>query len=164
MALTSAKMPALLRAVLNASPAMHWRETYDARNEGAGFMDRWGCFSLIGDNAPFASQKVRLFFVYMPAGLVYPWHRHPAEEIYQVIAGQAVFKRAGHAPRMLGEGQTMYHASQEIHALETEESPVLCLVAWRNHLTIRPELVPAPSQMKSRARDRRGSQKLVEQD
>ena len=145
-ALTSTMYPAYIEALLDVGRSMHWRETYDARLEGAQFMDRWGCFSIIGDRAPYVSDRLRLFIVYMPAGLVYPWHRHPAEEMYLVLAGQAVFKREGHRPEVLTQGMTMFHDSDQAHALETTDHPVLCLVAWRNHLTVLPELVPAPDE------------------
>ena len=129
------------RSIRAAAPTMRWRETYRQDADGASFMDRWGCFTIIGADSPFASDALRLFVVYMPAGLHYPSHRHPAEEIYLVLAGRARFWRAGHPDQTLREGHTVFHASNQVHALETGDSPVLCLVAWRNHLETLPVLV-----------------------
>jgi len=141
-ALRSGRYAVLQKAVMDAAPFMHWRETYKDDRFDTSFMARFGCFSVIGDNAPFTSQSLRLFIVYMPAGLYYPWHKHPAEELYFIIAGQAVFKRAGCRDTMLSEGQMMRHESNQAHALEAKDSSILCLVAWRTHLTILPVMTP----------------------
>lgn len=139
--LTSTDFDELQAAIHMAAPAMLWRETYKGNSPETRFMDRWGCFSIVGEGGPFASAALRIFVVYMPARLFYPWHSHPAEELYVVLAGQATFRRRGHADETLREGQTMYHATNEVHAIETFESPVLCLVVWRNHLNTPPVLV-----------------------
>lgn len=140
-ALRSARYPDLLHAILRAGDHVHWRETYKTGALNTDFMARWGCFAVIGEGAPYRSDHLRLFVVYMPAGLYYPPHRHPAEETYLVVAGQAVFKRSGAPDTLLGEGDTAFHPSQQPHALQTTHSPVLCLVAWRNHLDVPPELL-----------------------
>lgn len=129
-------------AIIAAGPEMLWRETYPEGHPETAFMERWGCFSIVGEGGPFASRQVRIFVVYMPARLYYPWHTHPAEEQYLVIAGQARFKRQGRQDEILSEGQVMEHESQEAHAIETEDHPVLCLVTWRSHLNTPPVLVP----------------------
>lgn len=134
----------LQNAIRDASPDMHWRDTYKQGSAGTEFMDRWGCFSIIGDKAPFISAKMRLFVLYMAPGVVYPWHRHPAEEIYLVVSGRATFRRQGARGEELSEGRCIYHSSNQVHALETTDSGILCLVAWRNHLTTLPVLTPAP--------------------
>jgi|TARA_B110000259_G_C13827383_1_gene327201 quercetin dioxygenase-like cupin family protein len=70
--------------------------------------------------------------VYMPPRLYYPYHNHPAEEIYMVVSGSAVFKRMGLPDETLAEGDTSFHEGNQPHAMETLAEPVLCLVAWRN--------------------------------
>jgi quercetin dioxygenase-like cupin family protein len=139
--LASSAFPGLTAAIQAAAPQMRWRETYPEDAEGADFMDRWGCFTIIGADSPFASPELRVFVVYMPARLVYPSHRHPAEEIYLVLAGRARFRREGQRAQTLSPGQTVFHASNQVHAIETGERPVLCLVAWRSHLETPPVLV-----------------------
>lgn len=130
----------LQAAILEASDQMYWRETYKDTDIGHDFMERFGCYCIIGDDAPFASAKIRLWMVYMPARLYYPWHNHPAEEIYMVVSGNAVFRREGDPERLLGEGQTAFHRSNQPHAMETHDEPVLCLVAWRDNFQTPPEL------------------------
>jgi len=127
-------------AIRKVSGFVHWRETYKNTDIGDDFMDRFGCFCIIGENAPFWSDTIRLFMVYMPAGLYYPWHNHPAEEVYLVVSGSAVFKRENCPDQVLFEGETSFHSSHQPHAMETIDDPVLCLVAWRDEFETPPVL------------------------
>lgn len=134
-------------AILGASPACHWRDTYKGTDIGSQFRDRFGCYCIIGDNGPFIAETLRLFIVYMPPGLDYPWHHHPAEEIYLVLSGSGLFKRDGHPDASLFPGQTVFHESNQPHALETGDAPILCLVAWRNHFLTKPVWSNVPRQV-----------------
>ena len=140
--LVSQKYPALQDAIRAASDAVHWRQTYKDTDIGDDFMDQFACYCIIGDNAPFMSATIRLFMVYMPPHFYYPWHNHPAEEMYLVVSGNGVFKRKGCPDERLAEGDTSFHQSNQPHAMETLDDPVLCLVAWRNDFETTPVLTP----------------------
>ena len=129
-------------AMHRVAPLAHWRRTYADTNIGADFMSRFGCFALIGPEAPFQSQSMQAFFVYMPRHLWYPWHHHLADEVYFVLAGGGLFLKSGAAPIALKPGQTAYHAPSQPHALETTDDPVLAYVLWRSHFDSPPELTP----------------------
>ncbi len=139
-ALSSRTYARLTNAIRDFGPFAHWRETYKDTDIGAQFMELFACFCIIGENAPFISNEIRLFMVYMPPRLYYPWHHHPAEEVYLVIAGEAVFRRVGSPDETLGEGDTSYHESNQPHAMETFDQPVLCLVAWHDNFDTPPVL------------------------
>ena len=130
----------LCKAVVAAGAQAHWRETYKHTKVGQGFLDRFGCFTIIGPERGFQSGQLWAWVVYMPPRLYYPWHEHPAEECYLVIAGEAEFMRAGQAPRFLHPGDVIFHAAQQPHALQTHEAGVLALVFWRNGFGILPVL------------------------
>lgn len=127
-------------AFVAASPAARWRETYKGTDIGQDFIDRFGCYALIGTGGPWVSEQMASFVVYMPAGLHYRWHQHPAEELYLVIAGQAEFRRKGEPPETLGPGDTSFHASNQPHGMTTHDHPVMAYVLWRNHLGTPPVL------------------------
>ncbi len=122
----------LHRALLSAGPYARWRETYKDTNIGQDFMDRFGCYCLIGEGGAFDSDHIRAWMTYMPPNLHYTWHHHEAEEAYLVVAGNARFFRHGEADVTLTAGQTMLHHSNQPHAMETGDDPVLCYVIWRN--------------------------------
>lgn len=131
----------LARAFQAASPAARWRETYKHTDIGADFLDRFGCYAVIsagGDAAPFISQQMNAYVVYMPPGLHYPWHHHPGEELYYVLEGSAEFQRQGQPPEVLGPGGQVAHASNQPHGMTTQGQSVTALVLWRSHLTVLP--------------------------
>ncbi len=132
----------LCEAVVAAAPIARWRETYKGTGIGQDFLDRFGCYSLIGSGGAYHSSTLWAWIVYMPARLHYTWHHHPGEEIYAVLAGQAEFMRAGEAGAVLRPGETSFHASNQPHAMTTHDHPVLCLVVWRNGFDTLPVLTP----------------------
>ena len=131
-ALTSRCFAPFVDALVAAAPHAHWRETYKGTDIGETFLSQFGCYGLIGPNAPWTSDHIRAWMVYMPAGLHYPWHHHPGEEIYLVLAGEAEFARRGAAPEILGEGHSVMHAKNQPHATTTHGAPLLALVLWRS--------------------------------
>jgi mannose-6-phosphate isomerase-like protein (cupin superfamily) len=133
----------LARAFQTAGPEAQWRETYRAAEIGEDFFHRFGCYCLIGQGAPWISDSMRAFVVYLPPGLWYPWHRHPAEELYYVLAGEGEFFCDGQAAKTLRTGQTSFHSHNQPHALRTHDRPLLAYVLWRNHLTTAPVLTQA---------------------
>lgn len=138
--LNSAGFSDLLTSIQMASPHMQWREIYtpppeETNLEKYAFAQRLGCFSITGQHSPFECADMRLFMVYMPAGLDYPWHSHRAEELYFILSGQAVFQREGHEDELLKEGDMMFHQSNQPHAMHTSNAPMVSLAIWRNHLS-----------------------------
>jgi quercetin dioxygenase-like cupin family protein len=138
--LFSPSLAAFRDAFVAASPQAHWRETYKDTNIGQHFMDRFGCYCLIGGGGPFTSAQMASWVVYMPAGLHYTWHNHPSEELYLVLAGEAEFMREGEPSETLGPGDTSFHASNQPHAMTTHDHPVMAYVMWRNNLETPPVL------------------------
>ena len=136
--LSASEYPALRDALQALSPTMLWREPYKDTEIGAGFMDRFVCYEIIGRDAPFASDNIRSFLVYHPPHLHYPWHHHPAEELYVVIAGEAEFHLQGQGAEVLRSGQASFHPKGVPHALTSHAHPVLAYVIWRDDFDVAP--------------------------
>jgi quercetin dioxygenase-like cupin family protein len=62
--------------------------------------------------------------------------------MYMVVSGGAIFKQSDCPDKLLSEGEVAFHASNQPHAMETTEDPVLCLVAWRDNFQTPPVLTP----------------------
>jgi quercetin dioxygenase-like cupin family protein len=118
----------------------HWRQTYKGTAVESRFLNQFGCYCLIGVGGPYTSNNMRAWVVYMPPNLYYPWHYHPAEELYFCIAGEAIFKADGQEDRLLGEGGIAQHSSNQSHAMQTNNKPVLAYVVWRNEFDVLPKL------------------------
>ena len=127
-------------ALAAVAPLAGWRNTYRDADIGDGFNARFGCYELIGRNGHFLADDYGGFIVCARPGLWYPWHDHPAEELYLVIAGEAEFLAEGRAPARNGPGGMTLHASMQSHAMRTLDSPVLCYVAWRGDMSVTPKL------------------------
>ncbi|MEM8776374.1 MAG: dimethylsulfonioproprionate lyase family protein [Pseudomonadota bacterium] len=129
-------------ALLDAAPLAHWRETYKDTDIGTDFLDKFGCYEVLGRDAPFASNSMRSFMLYQPAGLHYPWHHHPAEELYLILAGEAEFAIHGQPSNTLCPGDTVFHESNVPHAMTTHDHPILAYVLWRGDLGTKPIWTP----------------------
>ncbi len=127
-------------ALLAVKDVATWRETYKDTNIGDDFLNRFGCYELFGWEGHFHCQSTRGFIVYSPEGLYYPWHHHPAEEIYMVLAGEAEFATEGNSPKMLKPGDTVFHAENQPHNMQTRNNGVLAWVQWRGEMSIAPVL------------------------
>jgi mannose-6-phosphate isomerase-like protein (cupin superfamily) len=129
------------RAAFTAlGPVASWLRSYTDDQIFPGFNARFGSYPLVGPHAHFRAQGFAAYVLYSDAALWYPWHDHPAEEIYLVIAGEAEFMVDGETSRILGPGETCFHASNQSHAMQTHDSPVMAMVLWRGNLETRPRL------------------------
>ena len=127
-------------ALINAGKDARWRETYKNTNIGQDFLSKFGCYELFGWEGHFECRSTRGFLVYSPGGLYYPWHHHPAEEIYLIIAGEAEFATEGNPPKLLKPGDTVFHAENQPHNMTTREKGVLAWVQWRGDMSVAPVL------------------------
>jgi len=127
-------------AFILASPYAHWRQTYKGTSIDQKFLDQFGCYGLIGPESPFQSEKIRAWVVYMPKHFYYPWHHHPAEEMYLCLAGEAVFRRENCSDIRLESGGIMEHSANQPHSMETLENPIMAYVVWRNEFGTKPVL------------------------
>ncbi len=135
---TTPALQPLRDALVACAPLAQWRETYQGTDLAAEFRTKFACYEVLGVDAPFGCDTMRSFVVWMPPGMTYPWHHHPAEEIYVVLAGQAEFALHGEENRILGPGESIFHPSNRPHALFCHDTPVMTYVLWRGDLATRP--------------------------
>lgn len=129
------------RALMTPWKEVVWRETYRGTHLYEDYLQRFACYKLIGQNAPFVSQQMGGFLLYATANLDYPWHHHPAEELYLILGGAAEFQAEGEAERTLRPGDTIFHTANQPHRMTTFDQPVLCWVVWRPpHMDVKPVL------------------------
>ena len=117
-----------------------WRETYRGTNIGEDFLSRFGCFELYGLSGHFHCETTRGFMVYSTSDLYYPWHHHPAEELYFILAGEAEFATEGNPAKLLQPGDTVFHKENQPHNMQTHGKGVLAWVQWRGDLETPPVL------------------------
>ena len=127
----AAETRALQQAISALAPNAEWRLTYTEEEVGADFLQRFGWFELVGPEGHYRSDEIRAYVAYWGENLYYPWHLHEAEELYYILAGEALFEAEGDAPVTLRPGDIRIHRSNQPHQMTTGASPVLALVLWR---------------------------------
>lgn len=128
---TSPQSQPLCDALRAIAPYAEWRHTYTEAEVGGDFLNRFGWFELAGPDGHFITHQTRMTVGYWGPNLYYDWHQHEPEELYSVVSGQAVFRVRDQTDETLSAGGTRLHASQQPHALETRDHPVLTFVLWR---------------------------------
>lgn len=125
---TSATRP-LLEAAAPALPLLPWKYNYAPRADipDPGRKMAWG--EIVGPEAPFASDRFCLGFTLIAPHSFYPRHRHPATELYLVLAGTAEWTLDGDAVKR-PPGTFILHPSGAAHSMRTFDEPLLALYTW----------------------------------
>ena len=114
--------------------SMHWEQSYSSTDSAVGqdMLSNYGYAEIIGKNGPFVSSQVRAGVAVYGPHLHYPPHRHQAEEIYAVLAGNAMCSLGDESPALRKAGDVLYHASQMSHGLQTQDDPLAIIYLWQN--------------------------------
>jgi hypothetical protein len=121
--------PALAAALRPVAQDLPWRCGYAPRPDAPGLEAglRWA--ELVGPQAPWHSDEVCLGLLLLGPGLFYPPHRHPAVELYRILAGTAAWT-IGTITLPRGPGDTALHRSGEPPAMRTAAAPLLAIYTW----------------------------------
>lgn len=127
LATTSASdIAAALRPIAARLP---WRYGYPPRSDAPGLEGAMGWAELIGPLAPVVSHEVCFGLTLIGPLTYYPPHRHPAVELYRIVAGHPQWTVATDtAPRRPGDA--ILHPSNVVHAMQTDEQPLLAIYSW----------------------------------
>lgn len=110
-------------------PHLPWRYSYAERADAPDLGDRVAFAELVGPDAPLRSGDVCLGLTLIAPRTLYPDHRHPAIELYYVLAGTAVWRAEGRAV-VAQPGTFVLHPSGVSHAMETRADPLLAVYTW----------------------------------
>lgn len=129
LALVAATSPALAAVLDDVAARLPWRYGYAARADAPGLETTMGWAEIVGPLAPFVSDEVCLGLTLIGPQAHYLAHRHPAVELYDVVAGHPHWTVAGHDRRLL-PGDAVLHPSQAVHAMRTGDEPLLAVYSW----------------------------------
>ncbi len=128
----------LTQAIIDGADCLYWQQSYSADQVGDAYLDKYGWFNLISPDGPFVSSELRLSIGMWGQGLYYPEHWHEPEEKYCVLAGGAKFMAKGRLPMVVKAGGIVHHESNQPHAMDMQDSPLLALAIWRGGALTRP--------------------------
>ena len=141
---------AFVDALAAAAPSLAWQRSYSPAAVGATFFDNYGWTEMIGLTGPTRSEHLACGVLLLGPHLIYPPHRHEAEEIYVPLSGTAEWRDGNDEWRERPPGSVIHHASYQPHAMRTAQAPMLALYLWRSdNLAQKSRLdppAPAPTQ------------------
>jgi len=123
--------PELLAALVRSAPTLAWRQTYTAQELGAAFLDNYAWTEVLGLGGPRYSDRLACGFLLLGPRTHYPSHQHAAEELYVPLSGRAEWQQGDGLWRTHEPGTMIRHASEEPHAMRTNEEPLLAVYLWR---------------------------------
>lgn len=126
-----AKTQDLVTALVAASGALQWRQTYAAEDFGADFLRGYGWTEFVGLRGPVPSRNLACGVLLLAPGLTYPSHAHQAEELYLPLSGVAEWQMGDAAFAPLQPGQVIHHAPWVPHAMRCGSEPMAALYLWR---------------------------------
>ncbi len=134
-------------AVADAVPAMadrlRWTQNpnYLRDPRMRSFLEDYAYVELVGPGGIAFREDAALGLLLIGPHNYYPPHRHPAQETYLVVAGEADWWRQGEPWRTLPAAAFVHHEPNVVHAMRTSGQPLLALYAWSGEVGTAARLV-----------------------
>ncbi len=136
LSLTAPRTHALVAGFERDKASRKWEQSYTQADGVVGddMLSGYGFAEVIGKHGPFVSTKVRTGIGVWGPHIVYPAHRHAAEEVYVVLAGRAIFRlgedeAARDAERLPGDA--VHVPSMTTHGFRTTDEPLVVFYIWQ---------------------------------
>jgi hypothetical protein len=123
---------ALVDALTAAAPSLAWQRSYSPATVGATFFDNYGWTEMAGLTGPAPSEHLACGVLLLGPHLIYPPHRHEAEEVYVPLSGTAEWRDGNDGWRERPPGSVIHHARYRPHAMRTGKAPMLAIYLWRS--------------------------------
>lgn len=131
----------LVQSLMANVPELHWGRSWSPEDFGQEFFDNYGWVEMFGTRGHFDGSTMSGGFFLQGPNLHYPSHFHVAEELYIPLTGGSYWMRDGGAFVERSIGEVFVHESNETHAIETPDTPLLALYMWRGgDLAQKPDL------------------------
>jgi mannose-6-phosphate isomerase-like protein (cupin superfamily) len=124
---------ALLAVFERHKKRLHWEQSYK-KEEGLvpdAMLAGYGFAEIIGRQGPFVSERIRAGIGIWGPDIVYPRHRHEAEEVYIVLAGSAEFTVGASAKHTHGVGDVIFVESNTPHGFRTTGQSLVVYYLWQ---------------------------------
>ena len=122
---------AVLEEFLRLAPVLPWRQTAGYLGVlSQDYLDNYGYVQLLGPNAIVKHSAVRVGLGLWGPGLHYPAHKHEAEELYHVLAGEPSFGGCDGALLTTRPGDAVHHAPWQVHSQDFGAVPTVLLYCW----------------------------------
>ncbi|HEX7107801.1 MAG TPA: dimethylsulfonioproprionate lyase family protein [Aestuariivirga sp.] len=125
-----APIPELAAALNDMSPDLQWKRRNSSPPAGTNFHDGHANALVAGPGGLEEREDVWVGISLLAPHVRYPDHRHPPEEVYVSLAGGAWWN-ANMDWTTPGPGGLIYNEPNVLHAMRTEEQPLLAIWCLR---------------------------------
>ena len=130
---TDPRSQALVAAFEHHKNRLRWEQSY-TREEGLvpdAMLAGYGFAEIIGQRGPFVSDCIRAGIGIWGPDIVYPGHRHEAEEVYVVLAGAAEFKVGSGVETRQSVDDVVFVESNTPHGFRTTDQSLVVYYLWQ---------------------------------
>ena len=128
------RIPADLEMAAEAALAAQYSPWAEASRGIPEFFSGGYAYSmLVDENEPCGPEPIRAGLLLQQPQIAYPGHAHDAEEFYFILSGYAAWRVDDHEFTAT-PGMLIHHAPTAIHAMETQNHPLLAAWVWRGDL------------------------------
>jgi len=120
---------AIVTDVRRSASHLRWRQPGFGKIPDAVASHMAVC-EIIGPMGQITHHAVRAGLLFQDAEILYPSHRHAAEEIYLPLSGPAAWQTANSAWRQHAFGDIIHHLPFQPHAIRTAQTPLLAIWGW----------------------------------
>lgn len=124
---------ALLAVFERHKKRLRWEQSYK-KEEGLvpdAMLAGYGFAEIIGQQGPFVSERIRAGIGIWGPDIVYPNHRHKAEEVYVVLTGSAEFTVGAAEENRHSAGDVVYVESNTPHGFRTTGQNLVVYYLWQ---------------------------------
>lgn len=126
-----AAIDAVLEGFVRLGPALPWHRTAGYLDVlSRDYLDNYGYVQLLGPNSIVEHATVRVGIGLWGPHLHYPAHKHEAEELYHVLAGEPSFSSGDGNARATRPGDAVHHAPWQEHSQDFGPTPTVLLYCW----------------------------------
>ena len=126
-----AAIDAVLEEFVRLAPVLPWHQTVGYLGVlSRDYRDNYGYVPLLGPDSIVEHPAVRVGIGLWGPHLHYPAHKHEAEELYHVLAGEPSFSSGDGASRGTRPGDAVYHAPWQVHSQDFGATPTVLLYCW----------------------------------
>ncbi|MYE57089.1 MAG: hypothetical protein F4108_08505 [Acidimicrobiaceae bacterium] len=140
-----AAIDAVLDEFLRLAPVLPWHRTTGYLDVlSRDYLDNYGYVRLLGPDSIVEHPDVRVGIGLWGPHLHYPAHKHEAEELYHVLAGEPSFSGRDGTGRTTGPGDAVHHAPWQVHSQDFGATPTVLLYCWTGAVEPDAVLVDGP--------------------
>lgn len=131
--LISASLPLARKAV--------WRNKYRTAPGRQALFKNFAYCDFVGTDGWLKTPDVTLGLTLLGPGTDYPFHAHPARELYLVLSGTSDWAVDYQPLVTRRQGAWLLHTEMQPHAIRSLETPMLALSAWRGNVHARSRFI-----------------------